>query len=78
MYAFCPRATYTIYQVAVWPEGRGHTYQAKPECLMLQLICNTYQADSLYREINHPSQYKSSHWISRHTVVCRAAQEAGA
>ena len=37
------------------PEGRGHTYQAKPEYPVLQLICNTYQADSLYRAINHPS-----------------------
>ena len=45
------------------PEGRGRTYQAKPECPVLQLICNTYQADSLYRAINHPSPYECSHWI---------------
>ena len=38
------------------PESRGHTYQAKPERLVLQLICNIYQADSLYRAINHISQ----------------------
>ena len=25
------------------PEGRGHTYQAKPECPILQLICNICQ-----------------------------------
>ena len=25
--------------------------------------CNTFQADSLYRAINHPSQYECSHWI---------------
>ena len=36
------------------PEGRVHTYQAKSEFPLLQLICNTYQADSLYRAINHP------------------------
>ena len=42
------------------PEGKGHTYQAKP---VLQLICNTYQADSLYRVINHPSQYECRHWM---------------
>ena len=23
------------------PEGRGRTFQAKPECSVLQLICNT-------------------------------------
>ena len=45
------------------PKGRGHTYQAKPECTVLQLICNTYQADSLHRAINHPSQYACSHWM---------------
>ena len=45
------------------PEGRWHTYQTKPKCPVLQLICNTYQADSLYRAINHPSQYECSHWI---------------
>ena len=44
MYALCPRAV-------------RHTYQAKPECNMLQLVCNTYQADSLYRVINHPTQF---------------------
>ena len=26
-------------------------------------MCNTYQADILYRAINHPSQYKCSHWM---------------
>ena len=30
---------------------------------MLQLICNTYKADSLYRAINYPSQYECSHWM---------------
>ena len=30
---------------------------------MLQLICNTYQDDSLYRAIDHPSQYKCNHWM---------------
>ena len=34
------RALHDMY--ARLPEGRGHTYQAKPECPMLQLICNTY------------------------------------
>ena len=47
MYALCTAAL-------------GHTYQAKPECPVLQLICNTCQAD---RAINYPSQYKCSNWM---------------
>ena len=39
---------------------REHTYQAKRECPVLQLICNTYQADSLYRVINHLSMIIST------------------
>ena len=52
MYALCPQACVL-----------RHTYQAKPKCSVLQLTCNSYQADSLYRAINHPSQYECSHWI---------------
>ena len=47
----CPRAA------GLRAEGIGHTYQSKPECLVLQVICNTNKADSLYWVINHPSQY---------------------
>ena len=43
--------------------GVRHTYQAKPSFPVLQLICNTSQADSLYRVMNHPSQYECSHWM---------------
>ena len=45
-------------------QGEGHIFQTKSECPIL--ICNTshpYQANSLYRAVNHPSQYECNHWI---------------
>ena len=42
---------------ALLVEGR------KPVYPVLQLIFNTCQADSLYRVIDHPSQYECSHWM---------------
>ena len=45
------------------PQAQGHTNQAKPKFPLLQLICNTYQADSPNSAINHLSQYECSYWM---------------
>ena len=49
------------------PEGRGHTYQAKPECPVLQLICNTYQADIQGSQLPKPVREQPLEVLYTHT-----------